>query len=191
MIMSGLIYQIKNIQNNKIYIGQTIHTLENRINGHIKCANQNKPQLICKAIRKYGQHNFKWMILGYCNSKEELNEAERICIEHFRSNDKRYGYNLTNGGDGPSGYKHSYNAKIKISKKSKENWNNSEYRAKIIPKIKANFINKQDKMITASQTEEARNKRSKSHFGKKHSEETKEKMRLWHKEHRPKNSNKN
>ncbi len=181
--MYGLIYQIRNVQNNKIYIGQTIHTLENRIKGHIKHASQNKPQLICRAIHKYGIKNFKWFVLGYCNSKKELDEAEIICIEHFQSNDRQYGYNLTNGGDGPNGYKHSYNAKMKISKKSKENWGSSKYRDKIIPKIKANFVNKKDKMIKASQTTEARKKRSQSHFGKKLSKETIEKMHLWHKTH--------
>jgi group I intron endonuclease len=46
-------------------------------------------------------------------------------IEQYKSNDRNYGYNLTDGGDGLSGYKHSDESrqKISISLKGKIPWN--------------------------------------------------------------------
>jgi len=97
----GCIYKVTNIENNKCYIGQTasknpVYYIKN----HFKCALKNKDKNkknFYKAIRKYGEKNFKWEILGYCSSLEELNLAEELCIEFFKSNNYIYGYNMTSG----------------------------------------------------------------------------------------------
>jgi len=57
------------------------------------------------AIRKYKKHNFKWEILGYCKTYEELDNCEKECISFFNSNNKIYGYNLIEGGSGCKGIK--------------------------------------------------------------------------------------
>lgn len=96
-----LIYLIKNIQTKKVYIGKTKNDPLIRFKGHCDVAIKlNSNNYFHNAIRKHGPENFQLSILGYCESKEELDEAEKICIEHFQSNDKRYGYNMTCGGDG-------------------------------------------------------------------------------------------
>jgi hypothetical protein len=112
----GAIYKITNIQNNKSYIGQTTQNVYNYINSHFEAAEKNidnnKKHFYC-AIRKYGLKNFKKEILGYCSSKEELNEAEIEAIWIFRTfgsdgikRDGIYGYNMTIGGEGIKGIKH-------------------------------------------------------------------------------------
>lgn len=109
-IFKGYIYLIQNIQNNKIYIGQTTQRFETYIKRHISNAERNKDsntRYLYRAIRKYGFSNFKCEILGYCNSEEELNEAEIACIEFFQSNNFIYGYNMTLGGEGAKGLKHT------------------------------------------------------------------------------------
>lgn len=56
----GEIYKITNIQNNKVYIGQTIRPVEYRFNRHINDALHNILDThFARAIRKYGPQNFK------------------------------------------------------------------------------------------------------------------------------------
>lgn len=136
IIMSyGCIYLVKNIQTHKVYIGKTKSKhFNNYINDHFSNAlrySNGKNRHFYRSIRKYGKQNFKWMILGYCNSLEELNEAEKECIYFFRSYsstgetcDGIYGYNLTKGGDGFTG-NHTEETKRKIGKSSKGRTNKS------------------------------------------------------------------
>jgi len=94
----GLIYEAYCLINNKRYIGQTIQKLNARISLHkSKSKNKKVNSAISNAIRKYGINNFKWKIIGYCDNQKELNNAEKECIKFFKTNDKRYGYNLLNG----------------------------------------------------------------------------------------------
>ena len=167
-----LIYKVINIQNNKIYIGKTKNFIR-RKQGHLNDAlNCNSNLYFHNAIRKHGLHNFKWIILGFCESKEELDEAEKICIEHFKSNDKRYGYNLTNGGEGTVGYKLSDEArkKISITHKGKIPWIAGK-------KHSNNTKQKMSKTRSGRKfSEEHKNKLSEAHKGKKFSEEHKRKL---------------
>lgn len=56
----GYIYKITNNINGKVYIGQTIKTVEKRFRQHIN--NSNKPYfsqiILYKAMNKYGIENF-------------------------------------------------------------------------------------------------------------------------------------
>lgn len=92
----GIIYKAINIQNKKVYIGQTKYNLNKRISGHLNYSkNSDRPTLFSRAINKYGIKNFKWSIIGYCYSKEELNECEIECIKFFESINSIYGYNIS------------------------------------------------------------------------------------------------
>ena len=63
------IYKITNIQNNKVYIGQTIRPIEQRFNRHINDALNNVLDThFARAIRYYGKENFRPMLhLVYLN----------------------------------------------------------------------------------------------------------------------------
>ena len=53
------IYKITNIQNNKVYIGQTIRPVKDRFNRHINDALNNIIDThFARAIRKHGKENF-------------------------------------------------------------------------------------------------------------------------------------
>ncbi len=59
-----IIYKITNLVNNKIYIGQTIKTAEERLKQHIYAATKHITNThLSYAIRKYGQDNFKIEII--------------------------------------------------------------------------------------------------------------------------------
>lgn len=87
------IYLIKNLINNKIYIGQSID-IERRIKDHF--TRKDDAPLHC-AIQKYGKENFETIILEEC-SREQLNEKEIYYIKEYNSFGKN-GYNLNNGGN--------------------------------------------------------------------------------------------
>lgn len=95
----GIIYKVTNLVNNKIYIGQTTNSLNIRKTQHISDARNNSDMLLHKAIRKYGEDAFKWEVIDKAYSKEELNNKEKYWIVYYKSNQKEYGYNCTNGGD--------------------------------------------------------------------------------------------
>lgn len=93
----GYIYKITNLINQKVYIGQTVKTVEKRFQQHK--SNSNKEYfsqiVLYKAFNKYGINNFK------CEKVEEvdnqyLDEREKYWIEYYDSYFN--GYNSTLGG---------------------------------------------------------------------------------------------
>ena len=88
------IYKITNIQNNKVYIGQTIRPVEQRLHRHINDALNNILDThFARAIRKYGKESFIIETIDTANSQEELNRKEQYWIRFYDSVNK--GYNET------------------------------------------------------------------------------------------------
>ena len=99
------IYIIKCTESNKVYIGQSID-LKHRIyehksllkkNKHINCHLQN-------AFNKYGENCFLFEVLEIIEekdyTKEKLDILEKQYISKFKSNERNFGYNIENGGNG-------------------------------------------------------------------------------------------
>jgi group I intron endonuclease len=93
------IYKITNKINNKIYIGQTIHSIHSRFLKHktIARVKNSDYKAIHKAINKYGEDNFLLELVEECHSMEELNNKETEYIKQFNSLSPN-GYNLCTGG---------------------------------------------------------------------------------------------
>ena len=88
------IYKIINIQNNKVYIGQTIRPVEQRFQRHINDALNNILDThFARAIRKYGKDSFKVEIIDTAQTQDELNQKEQYWIRQYDSVNK--GYNET------------------------------------------------------------------------------------------------
>jgi len=100
--MNGIIYKAVCLVNGKIYIGQTVKCLKTRINRHTNAVQGVFP----RALRTYGVEQFKFTIIDSSHDRNELNEKEIFWIQFYRSKSPA-GYNLTDGGDGCSGYKQS------------------------------------------------------------------------------------
>lgn len=99
----------------KYYVGIT-STHVNRRWG--KNGNNYKLQLFGRAISKYKWENIKHEIIASNLTESEAKDFEKMLIKHLRSNECNYGYNLTEGGDGILGYKHSDEVKQKQSIRS-------------------------------------------------------------------------
>lgn len=104
------IYLITNQVNNKIYVGK--HHTDNLDDGYM-----GSGKIIKRAITKYGIENFTKEYLAFCDTEEKLNQLEQFYIKKYKA--REAGYNLTDGGDGTIGYKHTEEDKIKISKAGK------------------------------------------------------------------------
>lgn len=88
------IYKITNIQNNKVYIGQTIRPVEQRFKRHITDAMNNILDThFARAIRQYGPTNFSYLIIDTAQTQEELNQKEQYWIKYYNS--VKEGYNET------------------------------------------------------------------------------------------------
>ena len=80
------IYKITNIQNNKVYIGQTIRPIKDRLNRHINDALHNILDThFARAIRKYGKESFIIEEIDTASSQEELNQKEQYWIRYYDS----------------------------------------------------------------------------------------------------------
>lgn len=88
------IYKITNIQNNKVYIGQTIRPIQDRFNRHINDAINNILDThFARAIRKYGKDNFIIEEIDVAKNQDELNLKEQYWIRYYQAVEK--GYNET------------------------------------------------------------------------------------------------
>lgn len=96
--MDGKIYILRNTENDKVYIGQTTRSVEDRFKQHKKLCKANSNQLIFKAMKKYGKDKFFVEELeSGISSFEELNEKEAAYISAYNSMAPN-GYNLSPGG---------------------------------------------------------------------------------------------
>lgn len=75
---------------------------------------RDKNTPIHRAMRKYGVDNFKLEIIENC-SIEELDEKEKFYISLFKSNDREFGYNLSNGGQKTFGLKGERHSQAKLT----------------------------------------------------------------------------
>lgn len=95
--MVGKIYIIKNDINNKVYIGQTVQTLDERFKQHIDAAiKKRKHTKLALAIQELGAEHFFIELITNCDV-EELNKLEIQYVKIYNSYQE--GYNSTPGGD--------------------------------------------------------------------------------------------
>lgn len=94
----GFIYKIFNNINNKIYIGQTTRSIEERWREHLT-TNRRQDLPIYRAFQKYGKEHFQIEMVEECENKL-LDEREKFWINYFDTYNS--GYNASIGGDSPT-----------------------------------------------------------------------------------------
>lgn len=163
------------------YIGITKFTIEERFSNHIKSAKNKCDTSFQKAIIKYGSENFKSEILEVCENLEKANKLEKYYIKLFDT--FQNGYNMTEGGYGrPVGWKHSEETKEKlrnkiVSEETRKKLSNSLSGLPTWNKGKT-LTYEQKKNMRHDHTEETKLKLSQLKKGTTHTVETKEKISL-------------
>ena len=121
-----IIYKITNKLNGRVYIGQTVRTLEYRWKQHCRAKDNT---VFHKALRKYGPENFTVEQIDIACTLDELNKKEKYWIEYYHS--VKDGYNMTEGGrSGAVDMKRSEKTKQKIadSIRGKKHWHATRVR---------------------------------------------------------------
>lgn len=149
---------------NKAYVGVTSKTLLERsgINGiHYK-----KNKYFYSAIQKYGWDKFKHEILCSHLTKEEASKQEKYFVSFYHTNNPKYGYNHTSGGE----IHFDFNEDIKniISEKTRNQWKNPYIHDKMVQGLKKSHNGQLSEKQIKANTE-----RRGTHL----SEATKEKMK--------------
>ena len=103
-MFKGCIYCAQSPSNKKYY-GYTID-FDRRKRRHLESFKKGHKNYFYDAIRKYGWENFSWKIVESFefHKKEDLKKTlttrEIYWIAKDKSNNKKFGYNMTAGGDG-------------------------------------------------------------------------------------------
>ena len=115
--MKGFIYLITNEVNRKGYVGKTSFSIERRWAEHLKAAKNPKNVFaLYVAIRKYGAEKFSIREVASCD-EADLNDLEKHYIQYLGTfANSGHGYNMTEGGDGGSGYIFTQEVRDKISR---------------------------------------------------------------------------
>lgn len=97
--MKGKIYKIYNDVNDKLYIGKTLDTIENRLKEHKKDSKRVRKEKrpLYNVMNKYGAEHFYIELIEEIDL-ESLSQRECYWIEFY--NTYHNGYNATKGGDG-------------------------------------------------------------------------------------------
>ena len=155
--------------NNKVYIGITKQKPENRWNNGRGYKNND---YLVNAILKYGWDNIEHKILYNNLSKEEAEQKEIELIKKYKSNIKKYGYNILNGGNVSDGITEETRRKISETSKGRKAWNkgkkmSDDYRKKLSEAHKGQIV-----------SEEQRQKLREFFKGREFSKETRNKISI-------------
>lgn len=114
------IYKITNLKNNKMYIGKTINSIEDRFKRHLNDALSNRLDThLARAIRKDGKENFSIEKIDSASTLEELNQKEVYWINYYKTCEN--GYNETFGGDGGNTYSQKTEKELNLIKEKIRN----------------------------------------------------------------------
>ena len=112
------IYALHNMINDKIYVGQTLKSIEGRFREHVNAAKRGEKYMpVGRAILKYGENIWLQQCLGIADHKDKADNLERIWIILLNSLVPN-GYNVAIGGTAGTmlGRKHTEETRAKIAK---------------------------------------------------------------------------
>lgn len=164
-----IIYKTTNLKNGKFYVG--MHVTTKLDDGYL-----GSGKVLKNSVYYHGKENFKREIIEFCEDKESLSKREREIVNETLLSDQKC-MNLIHGGVGGNGFKDEEHKKkffeaAKISSKERGNENLIN-----LLKTSETFRTKFSNTMKNAMLEFHKN-HDNSFKNKKHSEETKEKMKL-------------
>lgn len=126
--------------NGKVYIGITSRNPEKRWGSN---GINYRTQVFYRAVEKYGWSNILHEILYFNLTKEEAEQKEIELITKYQSNNKKFGYNIDNGGHSINSFSEEHRKKISDSKRGKTR--KDETKKKISETLKKNGMSEDNK----------------------------------------------
>lgn len=175
----GCLYCIKSPSGKK-YIGITLKSAAERFSKHCTASRKSQKLPIYRAIKKYGRDAMAISVLCVSDNIEYLRLVEIRAIAALNTLLPN-GYNATSGGEGTPGRILSDAARRRISAAQVGRPVSAETRIKISASMRSALAKKREMcggiIFRPSPSIEARIKNRNSQLGKKHTEETKQKIR--------------
>ena len=184
------IYVHTNKINGKVYVGLTKNGMMARWRRHLIKARYyskvKKNSYFQSALLKYGADVWDHVVLEAVTTLEEAEQAETKWTAHFKSNQREFGYNCTDGGNVSRGSLHP-EVKRKISATVKLQMEDPVRRAAQSDAMKKHWQTHDNPFLGKQHTDESKAKMSMSlkgkfageknpYYGKKHDEETRARM---------------
>jgi group I intron endonuclease len=169
-IVSG-IYQIRNIINNKVYVGSAVNFIRRKAKHFCELRQGIRHNdHFQSSFDLYGELNFSFEILEYIENINYLLEREDYWIDFLDSTNRDFGYNVRLTAKNNLGMKSSEETKTKQSISGKGRVCSEQTKQKI-----------GEKNSGKHPSEEAREKMRISHLGQTPSKETREKLSIFQK----------
>lgn len=167
--MTCTVYEATCSVHGKRYVGQS-KDWKARRRSHGHAARAGSKSLFHRAVRKHGLEAFEWEVRAELPTVEEAKIAEMILIALERPE-----YNMSAGGDGAVGVKHTEERKAQIGAWARQQHHTDETKAKISAAHLGRVISVETR---AKQSEAAKKRDWSGHHmrGKSHSAETKAKI---------------
>jgi len=189
-----IVYKTTNLVNGKIYIGRDVNNSPHYLGSGM---------LFIRALKKYGKENFVKEVIDVAINIDDLNEKEIFWIAYYKSQDPNIGYNIQKGG-GSSFHCLSYEQQEEIRKKAIERNRERKFSEETKQKMRNSMLGKNTgKRNDETREKMSQNRKGKGigndpwnkgkevgaklsttksgeknpMWGKKHSEETKQKIR--------------
>lgn len=114
------VYCILNTVDGKRYVGSAGTSIKGRWKNHIAALKNGKhgSRYLQRAWNKYGEDKFRFIVLAICLRSQCL-IVEQKYIDHFKSADSRFGYNLSPKASSTLGVKYSEEYRKKMSERAK------------------------------------------------------------------------
>ena len=153
--MAQGIYKIINVVNNKFYVGSTVNVSRRRARHFSELRNnKHNNKYLQAAWNKYGEKAFIFIVVEEVESKDKLLTVENFWLKEHVG--KEYCYNLGTDATAPHlgmfgelsntwGYKHTEEAKARISKASKERVQTEEEKSKRRKSMQGHIVSKATK----------------------------------------------
>jgi group I intron endonuclease len=168
------IYIIKNVINNKVYIGSAVN-IKKRIYEHewalSRDCHYNK--YLQRSWKIHGKNSFIFEKCLICKVDDLIFFEQLVIDSIIFSNGKDNVYNISPTAGSTLGRKHTEETKIKIGLKSKDRWTGKHHTEETKEKIRLGNIGIN---LGRKHTDEARKKMSESHRGIKFSDEHRKKI---------------
>ena len=153
-----LIYKVTNQINQKSYVGKTELSFSQRKSNHLSDTRRGCEFAFHRALRKYGEENFVWEIVeDGIEDKTLLDDKERHYIALHESFGSK-GYNMSEGGEGQTGWIPSDETRAKWSeqRKGRAPWNKGTAKPKKILTEDEKAVRKADADRRRSETMKGR-----------------------------------